>query len=257
MQGKVRARPCGLHEGNTLRGRINVNELATRTIQYRMDSGTVTDVVLTVFEPVRTNDDEWQCTFRFHPPENRRSITLRGPDCISALLACLVVARGYVEHPSEERTSWQGLSHSGLPWHNEIPHDYQPPQIPAFEKNEGNLDILATSRVGVPHGDDIRELILTVYRPICTERGSWKCAFAFGTATNEPVRYGLGVDFLESLLDALAMARVTYETMIPLKWEPPKSSELDCVRFWPYKVDRAYSIERAGSSAMGEQVDSG
>ena len=257
MQGKVRAAACSLHEGNTLRGRLNVNILATRTIQYRTDRDTVKDVVLTVFEPVRASEDEWQCAFRFHPPENRRAITLRGHDCISALLACLVVARGYVEHPSEERTSWQGMSHSGLPWHNDIPEGYQPPPIPVLEENPGNLDVLTTRRFGVPHDDDIRELVLTVYRPIYTERGSWKCAFAFDTAPNKPVRYGSGLDLIEALLDALAIARVAYEAMIPAEWAPPESSDLDTGRFLPYKIGRAYSIKRAGSSAAGEQVDSG
>jgi hypothetical protein len=220
---------------------MNVNELATRTIQCRTDSGTVKDVVLTVFEPVRAND-EWQCAFRFHPPENQRPFTMRGDDCISALLGCLRVARGYVEHPNEERTSWQGMSHSGLPWHNDLPEGYQPPTVQEPEEYSGNLEILGTRRLGVPHGEnEISEMVLTVYKPFCDE-SKWKCAFAFGTGANLPVRFGFGEDFIEAFLDALSLARVAYKAMVPPGWEPPESSDFASVQFLPFKIGREYSI---------------
>jgi hypothetical protein len=88
-----------------------------------------------------------------------------------------------------------------------------------------------------------RELVLTVYRPLCMEEAKWNCAFAFGAGANEPVRYGVGTDFIEALLDALALARITYESMIPAEWQPPESSQLDSVHFWPHKIGREYFTE--------------
>jgi hypothetical protein len=228
-----------------------VNVLATRTIQYRTDSGAVRDVILTVFEPSKAGVDDWRCGFQFHPPSNQRIIKVGGADCIAALLCCLSVARGYVEHPTEDRTSWQGMSHAGLPWHNELSEGYQPPDIPAPEANPGNLDILATRRLGVPDASGgVREVILTVYRPIRVQDETWECAFAFGTAASEPVRYGVGADFIEALLDALAMARVAYRAMVPAEWEAPESEGFESVQFLPYKVGRAYSTEPSTFSGM-------
>jgi hypothetical protein len=219
--------------------------LATRNLTYLHDSGKETEVTLTVFVPVLTERGDWKCEFQFSPPNTRRAVHVYGVDFIQALLGCLGVARGYVEHPTEDRTSWQGMSHSGLPWHQTKPEGYQPPPLPTPEENPGTLDILTTGRLGIANGDnDVRELVLVVYRPICSLEGTWKCAFAFGTAANESVRYGVGVDFIEAFLDALVLARVAYEAMVPARGEHPESSEFEGVRFLPFKVGREYAIER-------------
>jgi hypothetical protein len=223
---------------------VTVNIFATRTIQYRKDAGDIKEVILTVFEPASAHDDEWQCAFQSHPPDNQRKFTMRGLSLISAFLGCLSAARGYIEHPTEERTSWQGMTHSGLPWHHEKPEGYQPPQIPVPEVNPGNLKILTKVRLGIPHGDnDVHELILIVYRPFAVDATKWQCAFAFGAGANEPVRYGIGADFIEALLDALALARVTYEAMVPAEWQPREPEEFDSVQFWPHKIGREYFTE--------------
>ncbi|HRI69742.1 MAG TPA: hypothetical protein PK156_36180 [Polyangium sp.] len=223
-----------------------MNIFATRTIQYRTDAGEIKDVILTVFEPVPEHNGEWQCAFQFHPPENQRKFTMRGQGWISAFIGCLSVARGFIEHPTQERTSWQGMMHSGLPWHHEKPEGYQSPPIPPSEANPGNLEILTKVRLGIPHdANDVHELILIVYRPLAVDEMKWKCAFAFGEGANEPVRYGIGADSIEALLDALALARITYESMIPNAWKPPESDEFDSVEFWPYKIGRAVFTEPA------------
>jgi len=223
-----------------------MNVLAKRTIQYRTDSGATMDVTLTVFEPFRESADFSRCGFQFEPPSNQRMIKAGGYDTISALLACLTVARGYVEHPSEDRTTWQGMSHSGLPWHSRMPDGYQPPDIPPLEPNPGNLPILATRRLGMPEeSGSVRELMLTLYKPFQVNDKTWKCAFALTAEPVDSVRYGVGADFIEALLDALAMARTTYLRMIPPQWEAPESEGFDDVRFLPYRIGRAYSIEPA------------
>lgn len=217
--------------------------LATRTIKYRHDSGKETDVTLTVFVPFLMERGDWKCQFKFSPPDSQRPVHVYGMDFVQALLGCLSVARGYIEHPTEERTSWQGMMHSGLPWHHEKPAGYQRPQIPAPEVNPGNLEILTKVRLGIPHGDnDVHELILIVYRPFAVHETRWKCAFAFGAGVDEPVRYGVGADFIEAILDALALARVTYESMVPAEWQP-ESDEFDSVQFWPHKIGREYFTE--------------
>lgn len=230
-----------------------MNVLTRRTIQHRTDSGAAADVVLTVFEPFQESASFWRCGFQFEPPSNQRIIKAGGYDAIAALLACLTVARGYIEHPSEDRTTWQGMSHSGLPWHSTMPDGYQPPDIPPLEVNPENLSILATRRLGTPdESDGVRELMLTVYKPFQVDEKTWKCAFALKAACNDNVRYGVGADFIEALLDALAMARTTYLGMVPPQWEAPESEGFGDVHFLPYRIGRAYSIDRTRLDAARE-----
>lgn len=66
-----------------------------------------------------------------------------------------------------------------------------------------------------------------------------------GAGATEPVRYGKGADFIEALLDALVLARVTYESMVPAQWKPPESSDFDSMQFWPHKIRREYFTEPA------------
>lgn len=221
-----------------------MNILAKRTIQYRTDSGAIDDVVLSVFEPFQEREDRWRCGFQVEPPTNQRVIKAGGSDCIAALLGCLTAARGYIEHPTESRTAWQGMPHSGLPWHGRLPDGYRPPDIPPPESKPGDLDVLATRRLGLPDdGGGVRALILTVYRPFSVEDGSWKCAFALETTPGGLVRYGVGADLLEALLDALAMARVAYLDMAPPAWEAPEAEGFQGVEFLPCKIGRAYLID--------------
>jgi hypothetical protein len=221
--------------------------LATRVLQYRSDSGAETDVTLTVFAPFKTERDDWKCEFQFSPPSNQRLMHAYGVDYLQALLGCLSVARGYIEHPEEQRSSWQGMFHSGLPLHEEKPASYQPPDVPSPEANPGNLEVLTTRRLGYPdEGGVERDLILTVYKPFQAEGETWKCGFSFGPPESASIRYGVGADFIEALLDAFALARVTFEAMVPKGWVAPESEGLhDCADL-PYKVGRSFGTDMVG-----------
>lgn len=226
--------------------------LATRVLQYRYDSGEERDITLTIFEPLETEVGDWECGFQFNPPANQRIIKACGLDYIQALLACLTAARGYIEHPVEQRSSWQTMFHAGLPWTAEKPPAYEPPLVPALEPNPGGMELLATRILGRPGEDGAAgKLPLTVYKPFRTGDGTWRCAFSLGSTESEPVRYGIGSDFIEALLDALAMARAAHETMVPEGWTAPDSAEAWDSRFLPYKMGRAYWLEssRTGSDA--------
>ncbi|UQA56731.1 DUF6968 family protein [Polyangium aurulentum] len=226
--------------------------LATRVLQYRSESGAETDVTLTVFAPFKTERDDWKCGFQFSPPPNQRVNHIAGVDYIQAVLCCLEVARGYIEHPKEQRSSWQGMSHSGLPRHAEKPASYQPPAIPPPEASPGNLEVLTTRRLGCPNEGGVeQELILTVYKPLEAEGGTWKCGFSFGPTESAAIRYGVGADFIEALLDALALARVTFEAMVPTGWVASESDALrDCADF-PYKIGRSFGMDRVGDLGPG------
>ncbi|MDI1433226.1 DUF6968 family protein [Polyangium sorediatum] len=225
--------------------------LTTRVLQYRSDNGVVKDVTLTVFTPRKTDQDDWECGFQFSPPPNQRTIHVRGVDAIQALLSCLTVARSYIEHPTEERSSWQGMVHAGLPRFAEKPEAYQPPTVPPFEENPGGLEPLAVGILGCPDETGrARALALTVYKPLRADDGTWKCAFVLGSPVDEPVRHGMGDDFIEALLDGLALARATYEAMIPEGWEVPLSDEFLEPTFLPYKEGRSYAMEPTSDPDM-------
>lgn len=222
--------------------------LTTREIQYTDDNGEERNVVLTVYTPYAQIDRGWRGAFAFGPPIarlNGKTIPSGGVDFIQCFMCSVEVARGYLMGSDlAKRVHWHGMRHFGLPWHHEKPEGYQPPPIPAPEVNPGNLEILTKVRLGIPHGDnDVHELIMIVYQPFAADETKWKCAFAFGGGANEPVRYGVGADFIEALLDALALARVTYESMIPPKWKPLESSDFDSAQFWPHKIGREYFTE--------------
>lgn len=218
--------------------------LATRVLKYRYDDGDEIDVVLTVFVPFKTERDDWKCGFQFSPPANQRVLYVYGVDFIQALLDCLKVARGYVEHPTEDRSSWQGMSHSGLPWHADKPASYHPPDVPPPEEAPLDLKVLTARELICPdEAGAASALVLTVYAPIQTNDQAWKCAFALGPPDCMQVRYGLGADFIEALLHALALARAAYERMVPSGWVAPESRELFDASSLPYNIGRSYWTE--------------
>jgi hypothetical protein len=223
--------------------------LATREFQYTDDHGEERNVLLTIFTPYAQVDERgWRGAFAFGPPIarlNGKTIPSGGVDFLQCFLCAVEVARGYLMGSDlAEYVHWQGMRHFGLPWHHPKPEGYQPPPIPPSEANPGNLEVLTQVRLPIPYGEnDVHELILSVYRPSAADQTKWTCAFAFGPGTNEPVHYGIGADFIEALLDALAIARVTYESMVPEAWRPRGLDEFDGVEFWPYKMGREYFTE--------------
>ncbi|HVK65469.1 MAG TPA: hypothetical protein VM694_13390, partial [Polyangium sp.] len=126
----------------------------------------------------------------------------------------------------------------------EKPPAYQPPTVPPSEENPGGLEPLAVGTLARP--DEMgraEELALTVYKPFRADDGTWKCAFVLGSPLDAPVHHGRGDDFIEALLDGLALARATYEAMVPEGWEAPLSDDLLGPTFLPYKVGRSYAME--------------
>jgi hypothetical protein len=223
-----------------------MNILAERDIKYRDSFGVETNVRLTVFSPVQTDIGDWRCAFRFDGRPSDKTRQVHGVDFLQALLSCLEVARGYVEHPSEERTHWQGMPHSGLPWHAKKPSSYEAPDVPAPETAPPGLEPLTTRKLGIPGEDGmLTSLLLTIFIPRPGKDGIWHCAFSFSQSEAALVRYGVGADLIEALLNALSLARATYETMIPRGWVAPESGELLGSLSLPYNIGRAYWIEPA------------
>ena len=94
------------------------------------------------------------------------------------------------------------------------------------------------------------ELLLTIFVPFKAEGEAWKCGFTFGPLGSESIRYGLGEDFIEALLDALAMARGIYEGRVPKGWG--WSGELQDCGDLPYKIGRSFLTEPRTSRPPGE-----
>ena len=100
--------------------------------------------------------------------------------------------------------------------------------------------VLATRKLG--HLDDAgveRQAIFTLYVPF-QESDAWKCGFAFDPWPDTLVHYGVGSDAIEAMLDALASARIVFESMTPAGWTA-SDDLLDCADF-PIKVNRAFHI---------------
>jgi hypothetical protein len=229
--------------------------LTTRTLGYTDPTGTAREVVVTVFVPYEIGEAYWRCKYLFSPPFDRENVDMAGADFLQALLLCLAIVPHALRLELRTRAHWQGMRDCGLPRsaenpEGEQPPSYQPPDIPPPEPNPGDLRILSTRRLGLPaeHGVE-RALLLTIFKPIQAESETWKCAFAFGPTEGAQVRYGIGADFIEALLDALALARVVYEAMVPERSVAPGREELlDCADF-PYKIGRSYWTDLRGDPA--------
>lgn len=223
-----------------------MNVLATRTLQLSNEHGDETDITLTIFHPLETERGDWKCGFQLTAPMSDKIRYGYGVDFLQALLGCLEVARGYIEHPVEERTHWQGMPHSGLPWHAEKPASYQLPDIPPPESAAEGLEVLTSRKLAYPdEGGAAGALILTVYLPFHAGDETWKCAFGFNPTERGLVRHGVGSDFIEALLNALALARAVYERMLPRGWLAPDTGDIFGPRYLPYNIGRAYWTEPA------------
>lgn len=222
--------------------------LTTRVLSYADEEGHETDLVLTIFVPHEV-DGSWRCGFTFSPALQGKYVEFVGVDFLQALLICLGIVPQYLRlAPLPHRAHWQGIHHCGLPSHAVRPADHQPPEIGPMEPNPGHLDILATrmlcflDQYGATYA-----IVLKVYKPFQTDDGKWRCAFSLCSDEGDknPVRYGTGADFIESLLDALTLARATCEATAPTGWQASNFKDLlDCADF-PYKIGRAFFTEPA------------
>jgi len=220
--------------------------LTTREIQYSDDSGDERNVVLTIYSPyLRVDNRGWRGAFAFGPPIARldnTTIPSGGIDFIQCFLGAVEVARGYLLGSKlRECAHWQGVQHCGLPWRSERPEGYQEPQIPTLKERPGDLEVLGTRNVACPDQNGATsKVVLTVYKPTQMGDGTWKCAYSFDPLDGTSIRFGTGVDCLESILETLALARVTYDSMIPHGWRASKTEDLLSCNDFPYKSGRAY-----------------
>lgn len=183
----------------------------------------------------------------------QQSVELCGFDYLQALLICLEIVPQYLHlAPLPSQAQWEGMHHFGLPFYAERPADVQPQEIGAGCENPGEMAILTTRVLGCPDQYGTARP-LTVDKPFQIGDGEWKCACSFGPLEERrtPVRYGAGADFIESLLDALSLARATYKTLVPTGWHARKSEDwLDCADF-PFKIGRAFHIDMVGDLGPG------
>jgi hypothetical protein len=217
--------------------------LTTRVLGYPDENGIEREFVLTVFVPFEAKENLWKCGFIFDPPMSPKIIYGAGVDFIQAFVLCLNVARIWFENTAPfGRAHWQGVLGCGLPsrgGEEEKPVLLGPADIPPTDVNPGNMDVLTTRVLGYPDESGVaRELVLTVFVPFKAGGESWKCGFTFGPPENAPIRYGVGADLIEALLDSFAMARATFEGMVPKGWGS-SGDLLDCADL-PYKIGRAF-----------------
>jgi hypothetical protein len=214
--------------------------LATRVLSYPDENGDERELVLSVFMPFEFEPEQWRCGYIFSPPIHRKGVDLAGVDFIQAFLCCLVVARGDLEGTDlGGRVHWQGMLDCGLPWPAERATSLDPAEIPPPEGNAGEMEVLTTRAVGYPDESGAEAaLLLTVFVPFEAENKTWKCGFAFGPPLNAPLRHGVGADFIEALVDCLAMARATFEGKVPTGWV--RSGELYDLCDLPYKIGRSF-----------------
>src|SRR5690349_21697624 len=185
--------------------------LATRVLSYPEENGDKKVLVLIVFLPFQAED--WRCRFAFDPPIIRKDVDAAGVDYIQAFVECVTIARIFLEntHPFRQ-ADCHGMFDCGLPAFGEKPASSVPPGLPRPEANPESMEVLTTRAVRYPDENGTeRELLLTVFAPFGAENKIWKCGFTFGPPLNAPLRYGVGADFIEALLDCLAMARATFE----------------------------------------------
>lgn len=193
-----------------------MDALAKRALTYLDDRGNSGEVVLTIPRPCSAEQNGveiWKGGYSFGPPIARDGCAV-GVDFIQAFVSSLQIARGYLEgHYPDGRVQWQGRIDCGLPWHTSEQISQASP-IPAEEPSEGKARGLATRDLG--YRDELgrtQRVTLSVFESIAESDHSWKCGIAFDHIEGGRLRYGRGTDTIEALLDALAVARLVFESM--------------------------------------------
>jgi hypothetical protein len=221
--------------------------LTTRVLGYPDENGDERGLVLTIFVPFEKRENLWKCGFIFDPPISPNIVYGAGVDFIHAFVTCLRIARIYLENTRPfGRAHWQGMLGCGLPSPAEKPASLGPADIPPPEGTAGNMAVLTTRMLGYPDESGVEReiLLLTVFVPFKAEGEVWKCGFTFGSPENGPIRYGVGADFIEALLDGLAGARATFEGEVPKGWVP-SGELLDCADL-PFKIGRSFWTNPTG-----------
>lgn len=227
--------------------------LAQRELTYD-DNGASGRVLLTVFQPSESDRGVWKGRFAVGPPIQTNAIAVAGIDYIQAILGSLQVACGYLRGSKlRGRVQWHGVENFGLPWPSESYAALPSDELPPMEENPGGLRVLATRALGYPddHGVEI-EIPLTVFVPFDTGSGSWKCGVALGATEGLSIRYGVGVDYIEALLHALAIARAAFDEIAGHRVLIDESLDLlDCTGF-PVKAGRAFWLDPSNDALQSQ-----
>lgn len=231
--------------------------LTTRALDYTDRLGATKQVIATIFVPYEAVQGGWRCKYLFSAPFDRKNVDIAGADFLQAFLLCLAIVPEALRLELRSRTSWQGMSACGLPQRAEEarPAVRSALDLPALEEAPASLETLTTRMLGCPDANGVeRSLLLTIYKPFQADDEAWKCGFALGPPENARVRFGTGADFIEAFLDAVTLARIAYEAMVPRGWSPSEPEGLlDCADF-PYKIGREFWTNDIGlqdSSAVG------
>ncbi|MBK9262647.1 MAG: hypothetical protein IPM54_22935 [Polyangiaceae bacterium] len=221
--------------------------LATRTLNYVDDHGVMKDVTMTLLKRIE-QDGTWKLGLRFGAPITWEMF-IRGDDVletITSILAAWWVRLFVGGMPIANNIRWidgQGKEsfNCGLPALRKRPDTWTAEAIPPTEKNPGNLEILSESTAPFPDRTGVeQERPVFVFMPQQMTDGRWRCGFAFDAKDTAPIRYGVGDDWIQAFLDAAAMIRVVYESMLPQGWKPRDGIGLEML---PYKMGRGYFID--------------
>ncbi len=220
--------------------------LATRKLEYIDDDGVKKNVGMELLKRV-DNDSTWRIGLRFGAPISWEMF-IRGDDVLQSITSILATwwARLFLGGmPLANNLRWvdghgKESFHCGLPALRKRPADWFAPEIPSTETNPGHLEILSESTAPFPdqtNGEHERSIF--VFMPKQVDEMHWKCGFAFDTK-NAPLRFGVGDDWIQSLLDTAAMIRVVYDGMLPQGWKPRDGVGLSML---PYKMGRGYFMD--------------
>lgn len=226
-----------------------MNLLTTRALSYRDETGNAKDLLLEIFIPFEVSEYQWKCGFVTDPPLRPKIVYGVGVDFIHAFVECLRVVRLYFETlDRSRRVYWQEMPDCGLPKFTDEPASLDPKDIPPPQKVEGSMNVLTTRAVGYRDESGLEtERRLTIFVPSKAEDEAWTCGFTFDAPPFESIRYGVGADFIEALLDGLAKARATFEGMTPKDCELLEEN-LNCDGF-PYKIGRSFWIDSPRESS--------
>lgn len=222
-----------------------MNVLSTRTLSWS-DGAENKELALTIFTPFEVNEYHWKCGFVTDPPIRPQVVYGVGIDFLHAFVECLRVARLHFETFERwRRLHWEGMRDCGMPSFARGPasvgSNATPPPVPS----EGKLGVLSTRSVGYRDEAGVeRQRELTVFAPLRADDNGWRCGFTFEPLPHASVRYGAGADFIEALLDALALARTVYDTTIATRRDGNEEL-LDCDDF-PYKTGRSFWMSSSG-----------
>lgn len=242
--------------------------LAKRAFAYTDKNGNSGEVVLTIQMPYPTEHNGvpiWKANYVFGPPIAKGHHAV-GVDFIQVFLCILQIARSYLTaHYPDGRLQWQGRIDCGLPIFTSTPPPprlniwgFRSPAAP-FAPNptaqiadevpsEGYLQRIATRELGYRDEHGITHtVLLSVFAPISDQGHVWKCGIAIDHSENAPLRYGRGADPIEAILDALAIARLVFSSMVGNGTALNEGDLLDCEDF-PQKVGREFWIHRVEQS---------